>query len=66
MKTSNKLLVGFLVFVVIGIIAVKLIFKHPVNSQTKIQTEIKTDTQTNDSVSDSSDSIAMEKAINNE
>ncbi len=66
MKTSNKLLVGLLAFVVFGIIVVNLIFKHQVNSKTKVRTEIKTDIQTNDSVSDSSDSIAMEKAISNE
>jgi len=65
MKTSNKLLLGLLVVVVTGMIIVNIVLKKQYDSRQKavIQVEeiIPADTTTV-----TGDSIAMDKAINNE
>jgi len=63
MKTSNKLLLGFIIFVVLGILIVNVVYKSKLESKQKNSIEVVT---TNDSISNAQDSVAMENAIDNQ
>jgi uncharacterized protein YxeA len=65
MKTSNKLLLALLAIVIVGVFIVNVIMKNRMDSQIKSKPNIETGT-INDSQSSDSDSIAMEKAMENE
>jgi hypothetical protein len=65
MKTSNKLLLGLFVFVIICILIVNFAFKK--QSDTVVKSNAKTEVNSQDSVAAfNSDSVAMDKAIGNE
>ena len=64
MKTSNKLLLGLLIVVILGILAANFILKKKIESKSKEKIELNSDS-TSVNTADS-DSIAMESAINNE
>lgn len=65
MKTSNKLLLGLFVFIVICLIIANFTVKKKLD--TSIKTGVKFETTTQDSVTDfKNDSVAMDKAIGNE
>ena len=63
MKTSNKLLLGFIIFVVLGILIENVVYKSKLESKQKNSIEVVT---TNDSISNAQDSVAMENAIDNQ
>ncbi|MEI6754402.1 MAG: hypothetical protein WCK78_14700 [Paludibacter sp.] len=63
MKTSNKLLLGFIIFVVLGILIVNVVYKSKLESKQKNSIEVVT---TNDSISNAQDSVAKENAIDNQ
>jgi cell division protein FtsL len=63
MKTSNKLLLGLLILTILGIITVNIVYKTKLEYKQKNRIEVKS---TNDSISSEQDSLAMEKAINNQ
>ena len=65
MKTSNKLLLGLLILIILGIITVNVVYKTKLDSKQKNRIEF-INTSANDSVSSEQDSLAMEKAINNQ
>jgi uncharacterized protein YxeA len=65
MKTSNKLLLALLAIVIVGVFIVNVIMKNRMDSQIKSKPNIETGTINNSQSSDS-DSIAMEKAMENE
>lgn len=65
MKTSNKLLLGLFVFIVIGMIIANITVKKRLESVLK--PDIRIETATQDSAADfKNDSVAMDKAIGNE
>ena len=64
MKTSNKLLLGLLILIVLGIITVNIVYKTKFDRKQKNKIEVVS--TTNDSISSEQDSLAMEKAINNQ
>ena len=64
MKTSNKLLLGLLIVVILGILVANFSYKKKLESKSKVKIELNSDS-TNVNPADS-DSIAMESAINNE
>ncbi|MEI8273468.1 MAG: hypothetical protein WCG08_12665 [Paludibacter sp.] len=64
MKTSNKLLLGLLILVILGVIVINFVYKHKLETKTKSKVEV-VDVQ-NDSINNVQDSMAMEKAINNQ
>lgn len=65
MKKSNKLMLGLLVVIIIGLVTVNIIIKNKMNSKIKSNVEIQINTP-DSTISVDSDSIAMEKAISNE
>ena len=64
MKTSNKLLLGLLILVVLGVIVINFVYKQKLDSKIKSKIEV-VDVQ-NDSINNVQDSMAMEKAMNNQ
>jgi hypothetical protein len=65
MKTSNKLLLGLFVIIVIFIIAANVTLKR--NVESNIKSNVRIEVNSSDSVAAAdSDSVAMEKAIKNE
>ena len=66
MKTSNKLLIGLLGFVVLVLIIVNVVFHYQVKHKSKTKQEITTSPPVNDSTKDATDSLDMENAISNE
>ena len=64
MKTSNKLLLGLFILIVLGIITVNVVYKTKLES--KLKNKIEVVNTTSDSLSSEQDSLAMEKAINNQ
>jgi len=65
MKTSNKLLLGLFVFIVIGMIIANIIIKRKLD--TAVRPDVKIETTIQDSVANfNNDSVAMDKAIGNE
>lgn len=64
MKTSNKLLLGLLILIVLGIITVNIVYKTKFDRKQK--NKIEAVSTNNDSISSEQDSLAMEKAINNQ
>jgi hypothetical protein len=65
MKKSNQLMLGLLIVIIIGLIAVNVIIKNKLDSKIKSNVEIQVNTPDSRTTIDS-DSIAMEKAISNE
>ena len=63
MKTSNKLLLGLLIFIILGVIIVNVVYKIKLDTKQKNRIEF---VRTNDSISNEQDSLAMEKAIYNQ
>lgn len=63
MKTSTKLLIGLFVVIIIAIITVNFVFKKKLDTKSKTKIEI---TQPATINSETSDSLAMDSAINNE
>lgn len=65
MKTSNKLLLGLFVFIIVCLIVANFTVKRKID--TSIKTDVKIETTTQDSITDfKNDSVAMDKAIGNE
>lgn len=64
MKTSNKMLLGLFIFVILGIIIANFIYKKKLDEKSKVKIELNSDSTTVNQAE--SDSIAMESAINNE
>ena len=64
MKTSNKLLLGLLILIILGIITVNIVYKTKLEHKQKNKIEVII--PNNDSISSEQDSLAMEKAINNQ
>ena len=64
MKTSNKLLLGLFILIVLGIITVNVVYKTKLESKPKNKIEVVN--TPSDSLSSEQDSLAMEKAINNQ
>ena len=65
MKTSNKLLLGLFVFIVIGMIIANIIIKRKLD--TAVRPDVKIETTIQDSVANfNNDSVAMDKAIGKE
>jgi hypothetical protein len=65
MKTSNKLLLGLFVFIVICLIIANFTVKRKID--TSIKSDVKIETTTQDSAAGfKNDSVAMDKAIGNE
>ena len=65
MKTSNKLMLGLLAVIIIGMLAVNIIFKKELDPKIKSNVEIQVNTP-DKTITVDSDSIEMDKAINNE
>ncbi len=65
MKTSNKLLLGLLALVVIGLIAVNIVLKKQVEARHNLNNQ-QIQTTPADTSTVTGDSIAMDKAIKNE
>jgi hypothetical protein len=65
MKTSNKLLLSLLAVVIISIFAVNVILKSRLDKKTEPKVSVEVSSTENVITSDS-DSIAMEKAMENE
>ncbi|MDR3652794.1 MAG: hypothetical protein P4L34_07475 [Paludibacter sp.] len=65
MKTSNKLLLGLFVVVVIFILIIDITLKKKIDSAVKSQTKVEVNSPDSIATVDS-DSIAMDKAIGNE
>jgi hypothetical protein len=65
MKKSNKLMLGLLVVIIIGLVTVNIIIKNKMDSKIKSNVEIQLNTP-DSTITVDSDSIAMEKAISNE
>jgi hypothetical protein len=65
MKTSNKLLLGLLAFVIICILIVNFAFKKQVDTSVKSNANTEINAQDSAATFDS-DSVAMDKAIGNE
>jgi hypothetical protein len=63
MKTSNKLLLGLFLIVVLAIIVVNFVLKNEMSKPAKNQIEI---VQPSDIDSLQADSVAMDEAIQNE
>jgi len=63
MKTSNKLLLGLFLIIILAIIVVNFVLKNEMNKPAKNQIEI---AQPSDTDSLKADSVAMEEAIQNE
>ena len=64
MKTSNKLLLGLFILIVLGIITVNVVYKTKLESKPK--NKIQVVNTPSDSLSSEQDSLAMEKANNNQ
>ncbi len=64
MKTSNKLLLGLIIVVILGILVANFIYKKKLDSKSMIKVELNSDSTTVNPAD--SDSIAMESAISNE
>ena len=65
MKTSNKLLLGLLILIVLGIITVNVVYKKKLENKQKNRIEV-VNINSNDSTSNVQDSLAMENAMNNQ
>ncbi len=65
MKTSNKLMLGLLAVIIIGMLAVNIIIKKELDTKIKSNVEIQVNTPEK-TITVDSDSIEMDKAINNE
>lgn len=65
MKTSNKLMLGLLAVIIIGMLAVNIILKKELDTKIKSNVEIQVNTPEK-TITVDSDSIEMDKAINNE
>jgi len=65
MKTSNKLMLGLLAVIIIGMLAVNIIIKKELDTKIKSNVEIQVNTP-DKTITVDSDSIEMDKAINNE
>jgi len=65
MKTSNKLLVGLLALVIIGIIIANFTLKKQIDTNTKQDVKIEVNAQ-DSTATFNNDSVAMDKAIGNE
>lgn len=65
MKTSNKLMLGLLAVIIIGMLAVNIILKKELDTKIKSNVEIQVNTP-DKTITVDSDSIAMQNAINNE
>ena len=65
MKTSNKLMLGLLAVIIIGMLTVNIIIKKALDTKIKSNLEIQVNT-TDKTIIVDSDSIAMQNAINNE
>lgn len=63
MKTSNKLLLGLFLIVLLAIIVVNFVLKNEMNKPARNQIEI---VQPSDTDSLQADSVAMDEAIQNE
>ena len=64
MKTSNKLLLGLLILIVLGVITVNVVYKNKLETKQKSRIEV-VNINSNDSTSNVQDSLAMENAMNN-
>ena len=64
MKTSNKLLLGLLILIVLGVITVNVVYKNKLETKQKNRIEV-VNINSNDSTSNVQDSLAMENAMNN-
>ena len=65
MKTSNKLLLGLLILIVLGVITVNVVYKNKLETKQKNRIEV-VNINSNDSTSNVQDSLAMENAMNNQ
>ena len=65
MKTSNKLLSGLLILVVIGIIIANFALKNHIDTNTNSNVKIEVNAQ-DSTAAFNNDSVAMDKAIGNE
>ncbi|MDP4239857.1 MAG: hypothetical protein Q8904_10365 [Bacteroidota bacterium] len=65
MKTSNKLLLGLLAVVIVGMIIINIVLKKQYDSRRNSNIKIEVNT-TSDTTSIKGDSIAMDEAIGNE
>jgi len=65
MKTSNKLMLGLLAVIIIGMLTVNIIIKKELDTKIKSNVEIQVNTP-DKTITVDSDSIEMDKAINNE
>ena len=63
MKTSNKLLLGLFLIVLLAIIVINFVLKNEMNKPARNQIEI---VQPSDTDSLQADSVAMDEAIQNE
>ncbi|NDP20891.1 MAG: hypothetical protein GZ091_07400 [Paludibacter sp.] len=63
MKTSNKLLLGLFLIVVVAIIIINFVLKNEMKTPATNQIEI---IQSSDTTSMQADSVAMDEAIQNE
>ena len=65
MKTSNKLMLGLLAVIIIGMLTVNIIIKKELDTKIKSNVEIQVNTP-DKTITVDSDSIEMDKALNNE
>jgi Tfp pilus assembly protein PilO len=63
MKKSTKLLIGLLIVAILAIVAMNFVFKSKLESKSMIKTEVAPPAAIN---SETSDSLAMDSAINNQ
>jgi hypothetical protein len=66
MKTSNKLLIGLVVLIIIAIVAVNLIFNFQYKHRTQLKQIQSVEQPVNDTINSVTDSLEMEKAISNQ
>jgi hypothetical protein len=65
MKTSNKLMLGLLAVIIIGMLTVNIIIKKKLDTKIKSNVEIQVNTPEK-TITVDSDSIEMDKAIDNQ
>ena len=65
MKTSNKLMLGLLAVIIIGMLTVNIIIKKELDTKIKSNVEIQVNTPEK-TITVDSDSIEMDKAIDNQ
>lgn len=64
MKTSNKLLLGMFILVVVGILAINFIYKKKLDKRMQIRIEQQTPAKT--VTTSANDSVAMDSALQNQ